>query len=148
MNVYKKAIEKKEVIEYFRGQREYFDLDRDRGIHDNAYTSMHVIGYGTEFGSEVLYTQLESDLNIFMNRNDFDFDDFKIILGFFWSYIIYRKEEGLLSKDWNISPDLISRFRDYYTKYEEIGKDLNNVNRVLTNMKERYDFDLLNLDIS
>lgn len=142
MNYYQIAIEKNQVIDFFRGKGEYFDLDRDRGIHDFGFTAMHVIGYGTEFGENKLYPQLSSDLLAYISQDDFSFADLTNVLSIFWYYFIYRKEEKLLKSDWSVSDQLIKSIRVKMELFRSQGEDFATVDRIIKNIKERFNSDL------
>lgn len=142
MNLYKTAIDKNQVFDFYRGKGNYFDLDRDRGIHNSAFTSMQVIGYGTDFGEEKLYNQLNSDLLKYITSDDFSFEDLNVIIGIIWFYFVYRKEEELLKQDWNIPNQLIELFATKMELMKSNGEDLSNIFRVIKNLKERFGYTL------
>ena len=59
MNYYRKAIEQDRVIDFFRGEGEYFEADRERqGIYNFSFTSYAIMGYGIECGESILYKKL------------------------------------------------------------------------------------------
>ena len=70
-NLYEVALKKNEVAIFFRGKGEYFDLDREFGVHNKAFTVSHIFAYRLEKNEEVLFKQLGKDLVCFINLDDF-----------------------------------------------------------------------------
>jgi hypothetical protein len=140
MNFYKQAISKNDVLNFFRGKNEYFDLDRDWGVHNNATTALNILGFRHETIEEELFRQLNEDLLNFIKEPDFDFQDFNSIIGFIWFYLVYRFTEKKIETDWHISQELIDLMNTKWEYYNHSNEDVSNINRVISNMKVRYDF--------
>lgn len=141
MNKYKTAIDKNEIPLFFRGKGEYYYPDRDReGVHNIGAMSFVVMGYGTEYGEEELYSQLNGDLNEYIDLGDFNLGDLTGIFGIIWTYHLFRKEDNLFKNDWLMSYDLLEKIKIKIELFEEKGEDLSNIFRVLKNLRERFGF--------
>lgn len=145
MNFYSKAINYNEVVNFFRGEGDYFDLDRDRGVHNSAFTFMQIIDYGTEFGEEKLYKQLEADISNYLSIDDFSINDFNTILGIIWFYFVYRKEENVLKQNWKI-PDSITKKINYKIfEFKSQSVDLEKTTRIIIQLNTRFDYNSIKL---
>jgi hypothetical protein len=142
INYYKKAIEKNQVIDFFRGKGEYFELDIDRGIHNEAFTSLNVIGYATELGEEKLYNQLNIDLLKYFGIEDFSINDLSIVLNILWFYFVYRKEENVLKIDWDLPVKINELIVEKIKMFSSEKNELSNINRIVMNLEKRFAFKL------
>jgi hypothetical protein len=142
MNWFSKAIKQDEIIPFFQGKVEYFDLDRDRGQHDPVTTYMHIIEYGKQFGERAMYNQLNIHLIKYLNIHNFSKQDLEVVLGVIWNYLIYRKEKNVFTEDWSIETKIVHRLQRYINELCKV-EDCSNVLQTLSNMKLRFNFDLL-----
>ncbi len=142
MNTYKRAIEKSEVISFFRGLGEYYDLDRERGVHNITTTTYNIFGIRNELGEKNLYNQLNSDLNIFVDTDNFDKNDVIIILNIFWTYFLFKLEEQKLKEDWIIDIKIINKLKMNINKLNSEGNNMDNVSNIISRLKERFNFDI------
>lgn len=141
MNYYFKAIKQNEVFDFFRGKGEYFDADLDReGSHNFSFTSYNVMGYGTEYGESALYQQLNTDLINYINLQDFNLNDLKIIVGLVWVYFLFRKEDHTFKTDWTISSELLNNLRRKIQFFKESNENSEDLNRMISSLADRFDF--------
>lgn len=140
MNYYQKAIEKNQVIEFFRGEGEYFDLDKDRATHNNAFTYMQIIDFGTILGEDELYKQLEKDLSYYISLSNFNVYDLKIVFGIIWFYLVYRNDEKTLNKEWIIPKEILDTIRQIILKFNKSDPEFSKVQNVIDLLANKFDF--------
>lgn len=145
MNFYNKAISNNEVINFFRGKGDYFDLDRDRNTHNSAFTFMQIIDYGAEFGEDKLYKQLEGDISNYLSLDDFSINDFNTVLGIIWFYFVYRKEENVLKQDWKIPGSITKKINDKIFEFKSQHIDLEKTTRIINQLNTRFDYNSIKL---
>jgi hypothetical protein len=135
MNIYKKAIEKNEVICFLRGNGEYFEKDRDReGKHDYSFTTFHIMGYALEINESIFFDQLNKNLLEYISLNDFNIQDSRNILSIIWVYCLF-KDENKIHSNWIIDKNVIKKILDN-SKNEEI-KD------IIDRLRSRFNFNIV-----
>lgn len=112
--------------QFLLGRGKYFIINRDWGGHDNISTYMDICNL------------LDSEfLSVF---------DLQTIFGIFWSYFIYRQEEGKLHSDWHISNKIKRKILDQMNMHINNKADLGAINDTIIRIKNRFGYDLLQID--
>lgn len=101
---------------------------------------MQIIDYGTEYGEEKLYKQLESDLRIYLLLIDFNVNDLNTILGIIWFYFVFRKQENILKKDWEIPTWLVEIIKSKFIEFSDLECDLETSSRIINQIASVFNF--------
>lgn len=141
MNYYNTAIYKNQVIDFFRGNGEYFEADRDReGVHDFSFTSYQIMGYGMDYGEKILYKRLDEDLIKYVQIPDFTYRDLMNILGIIWVYQLFRKEDKVLKHDWEMSSELSKGILEKINFFQKTESDISHMTRILNSLEVRFNY--------
>ena len=140
MNVYKLAIEKGEVIDFFRGKGNYFELDRDRGGHDTSGIPYYIFGLLEKGNENNLFLQIENDLKELLKVTDFSISDLLLIFNVFWIYFNFRYEESKILIDWEMDKVLLSEIKDKIKIFRNQKIEEKKINRILQNFEDKFNF--------
>ena len=83
---------------------------------------------------------------LFWNHNLLIITDLQTVFGIFWSYFIYKQEEGKLHIDWEISNKLKGNILAQINVHIDNKADLGAINDTIIRIKNRFGYDLLQIE--